>query len=291
MTIMSGLPASGKSTRAKEILGNGNTVRINKDLLRTMLHFDKFTHRNEGHTHDASVVLAEYFLSKGIDVIIDDTNLNPKIMQGWKDIAKKHEAKIQHEDIATSPEECMKRDSMRENSVGPTVIAKMAMERLGWLKGEKVVLCDLDGTICDLTHRLHYGKGDTKDWNKFFAGIPGDKPRKEVLSMVNKTCIENGARLIFVSARPETYREQTIEWLSNNTEELDEEFLGESKPWLLFMRSANDKRPDTEVKAEIFDRYFKHLHIVKVFDDRPSVIRMWRDKGLTVEDVGEGIEF
>jgi tRNA uridine 5-carbamoylmethylation protein Kti12 len=48
---MKGLPACGKSTKAEEIIRNaGNTVRINKDLLRTMLHFDKFTHVNEEHT-------------------------------------------------------------------------------------------------------------------------------------------------------------------------------------------------------------------------------------------------
>ena len=39
MVIMQGLPASGKSTRAEEIERSmGNAVRINKDLLRTMLH-------------------------------------------------------------------------------------------------------------------------------------------------------------------------------------------------------------------------------------------------------------
>lgn len=54
LTIMRGLPASGKSTKAKELLSVGNTVRINKDLLRTMLHFDTFTGRNEGMTRDAA---------------------------------------------------------------------------------------------------------------------------------------------------------------------------------------------------------------------------------------------
>jgi len=33
------------------------------------------------------------------------------------------------------------------------------------------------------------------------------------------------------------------------------------------------------------------MDIVKVYDDRPSVIRMWREKGLEVEDVGAGVEF
>src|SRR4051812_38724625 len=78
LIIMQGLPASGKSTKAKELLEHGNTVRLNKDLLRTMLHFDKFTGRNEGLTQDAALFLADNFLEKDINVIIDDTNFNPR---------------------------------------------------------------------------------------------------------------------------------------------------------------------------------------------------------------------
>lgn len=40
-----------------------------------------------------------------------------------------------------------------------------------------------------------------------------------------------------------------------------------------------------------YDKYLTGLEILKVFDDRPSVIRMWRENGLLVEDVGNGEEF
>lgn len=289
---MRGLPASGKSTKAEELLAQGNTVRLNKDLLRTMLHFDKFNGRNESHTRDAARKLADWFLSQGINVIIDDTNLNEGTVQSWKDLAKAHNAKIEYGDMTSvTVEECVVRDLYRKKKVGSHVIIKMALERLEYLKGKKVVICDLDGTICDITHRLQYGKGETKDWNKFFSLISDDTPRRDVLDLVNKTCKENNAHLIFVSARPETYRSVTEDWITNNTAPLIHEYLSEHQTWELIMREANDKRPDTEVKAEIFDRYLKNLDIVKVFDDRPSVIRMWREKGLDVEDVGAGVEF
>ena len=32
-------------------------------------------------------------------------------------------------------------------------------------------------------------------------------------------------------------------------------------------------------------------NIFMVFDDRPSVIRMWRENGVKVVDVGDGVEF
>ena len=58
------------------------------------------------------------------------------------------------------------------------------------------------------------------------------------------------------------------------------------------MRRGTDKRPDTEVKKQILDTYFPDKSVIHtVIDDRPSVIRMWREQGLKVIDVGEGIEF
>ena len=30
---------------------------------------------------------------------------------------------------------------------------------------------------------------------------------------------------------------------------------------------------------------------IMAFDDRPNVIRMWREQGLMVADIGKGVEF
>ena len=57
------------------------------------------------------------------------------------------------------------------------------------------------------------------------------------------------------------------------------------------MRPSNNSRPDHEVKAKIFDDYLSGMKIKLVIDDRPSVIRMWKEKGLEVLDVGDGHEF
>jgi predicted kinase len=293
LIINIGLPASGKSTESEQkILREGNTVRINKDLLRTMLHFDKFNGRNEGLTRDASRTLAMYFLANGVNVIIDDTNLNPSTKQSWVDLAKQMEAKIEYLDMThVSVEECLRRDQFRDKKVGSHVIAKMAMQQLDWLKGKRVVICDLDGTIANIDHRLQYASGETKDWGKFFAGIKDDLPRRDVLDQVSSLCAETDSHLIFVSARPENYREETVEWIAHNTFPLHFKYISPNNSWLLLMREANDKRDDVLVKSEIYDKYLKNLDIVAVFDDRPKVIRMWREKGLNTIDVGKGIEF
>lgn len=281
---MRGLPASGKSTKAKELAQlYGNTVRINKDLIRTMLHFDKFTGANESNTQYASQLLAQGFLESGVNVIIDDTNLNPNTVQKWKDLAKKLNAKIEYQDMETSIDECIERDQNRDKKVGKHVIQKMALQYLDYMKGEKVVICDLDGTLADCTHRQHFTQSDPKDWKSFFGAMADDTVRVEILDQL-LMLEEQGYKIIFVSARPENYREVTEAWLEKHLNGYE---LGIA----LIMRDSNDKRPDVEVKSDIYEKYLKNLSILKVFDDRPSVIRMWREKGLTVEDVGNGIEF
>lgn len=283
---MRGLPASGKSTKAKEILEHGGTVRVNKDLLRTMLHYDKFTGKNEAITQDVSSIIVGEMLTRGINVVVDDTNLNPKTLEGWKTLAEFNDSTVDVIDIYTDVGECIARDFARaqqgERSVGKDVIIKMALQYKDFLKGEKFILCDLDGTLCDINHRLQYAKGETKDWDKFFAGVPDDSLREDVWKEVCDASAEHQARVIFVSARPERCRKDTEEWFTK---------MGVGGHYLLLMRPDHDKREDSLVKREMYDKYLKNLDIVKVFDDRPRVIRMWRDLGLNVEDVGEGLEF
>lgn len=287
---MQGLPASGKSTLANDLMQRyGNTVRINKDLLRTMLHFDRFTGPNEGKTRDAARVLAKTFLEKGVNVIIDDTNLNPGTLQSWKDLAKEIDAKLEYHEMKTPFEECLRRDAEREKSVGEHVIYGMALSSGIYQKPEKgIVICDLDGTLADISHRLHFVKnlpeGEKKNWKAFFEGIPGDTLRTDVADMLLKYegC---GHEVFLVSGRPDTYRDLTEAWL-------EKVFKGYKPYKALIMRRGDDKRPDTEVKQGIYESLFKDKYPIEVvIDDRPSVIRMWREQGLTVNDVGDGIEF
>ena len=47
------------------------------------------------------------------------------------------------------------------------------------------IIVDIDGTIADCSHRLHYIKGEKKDWNSFFKAAGKDKP-KNLNSIINK---------------------------------------------------------------------------------------------------------
>jgi hypothetical protein len=51
------------------------------------------------------------------------------------------------------------------------------------------------------------------------------------------------------------------------------------------MRNTGDKRSDVIVKKEMYEALVKgQYNVLAVFDDRPKVIRMWKDEGLFVMD-------
>ena len=75
MTI--GLPGSGKSTFAKEMVAKGYK-RINKDDLRSMVYNGKWSKGNENTILEIRELMLIEFMSKGYNIIIDDTNFEKK---------------------------------------------------------------------------------------------------------------------------------------------------------------------------------------------------------------------
>lgn len=140
----------------------------------------------------------------------------------------------------------------------------------------KTIICDLDGTLANINHRLHYLKD--QDWDGFFGAVSGDTPNDWCVEIL-KAMEEMGHEVIFVSGRNESARADTIAWLEKL--ELD--------GWELYMRGKNDRRPDHELKAEIYEKHLKDEDILFVLEDRARVAQMWRDRGLVVLqcDVGD----
>lgn len=297
MIIMQGLPASGKSLHAAYLLHEyGNAIRINRDLLREMLHCDIWSGRNEDLTRIAARHLAKYFLeAETIDhldthaagvVIIDETNLNPKTLASWKQLAEMCGASWEVIDLPTPVDECLRRDRLRERPVGDHVIIGMALQSQRHPVPEHgIILCDIDGTVADTSRRIPFLQQQPKDWQGFFKDMGQDPVREEVVALVREQ-LETGAELFMVSGRPDTYRDITEWWLRHKA----------GLPFrALFMRRGGDKRPDTVVKQQILDTYFPEPYRAQircVFDDRPSVIReVWQQAGLPVIDCGNGEEF
>lgn len=300
LIIMKGLPGCGKSTRAEEIVrASGNTVRLTKDLLREMLHYNrpdkpgyKFIGRQEQEVRDLERDLAIRYIAKGKNVIIDDTNLNPKTLNAWITLANQIGAKHEIIDMTgVSWSDCCMFDRARQLAgqrwVGSTVIKNMGIQwGLITFKPNSVVICDIDGTLADNSHRNHLvtnlEEGQKKDWKEWYARMGEDKVRLEVQKQIIDE-YNSGKTIILVSGRSANWKKETEDWLHKN-------YL--TFPFTLIMRGENDHREDTLVKQDILNTYFKDKQVIsKVYDDRPRVIRMWRENGLEVVDVGDGKEF
>lgn len=122
MLVLQGLPAAGKSTFAREFIkGKDNWVIINRDSLRRMMG-DYWVLSREKLIKDSEDILIITALLHKYNVVVDDTNLNPKYISDLNVIAKKTGAEIEFKKFDIPLDELLKRDSNRENPVGEKVI-------------------------------------------------------------------------------------------------------------------------------------------------------------------------
>ena len=125
-----GLPGAGKSTWAEaRVLERpaGEVVRLTKDSLRAMLHAGRWQgDRTERQVLAARDGLVHVFLARGVDVIVDDTNLHPRHERRLRQLAEEHGAAFAVQDFtAVSLATCIERDRQRPGSVGAGVILTM----------------------------------------------------------------------------------------------------------------------------------------------------------------------
>jgi len=152
---------------------------------------------------------------------------------------------------------------------------------------------DLDGTLALIEHRRHFVEGPKKDWPAFFAACVDDKPNWPVIRTLH-ALRQAGAEIWIWSGRSDEVRSQTVEWLCKHkcfgwpTNTLPAWPFG--APERFRMRKAGDHQPDTQLKgswiAEIEPPEWDRL--TAVFDDRASVVQMWRDAGVTCFQVAPG---
>lgn len=120
--VLQGIPASGKSTWAKEFVkGKIDWIIINKDSLRLMKG-DYWVPKHEILIKEWESYCVKSAILKGFNVIIDGTNLNSNIIEYWKNLAKELNCEIDYKGFAITLEEAVERDSKRELKVGRKVI-------------------------------------------------------------------------------------------------------------------------------------------------------------------------
>ena len=142
-----------------------------------------------------------------------------------------------------------------------------------------VYVFDLDGTLADITHRLHHIQGDKKDWRAFFADCVDDKPIGYMLDLAWNLKMGAGKTVIYVSGRSDEVRRETEMWLNSHGAPFGR----------LYMRKAGDHKPDHELKIELLaDLRADGYEPVLWFDDRARVVQAIRAAGIPVAQIAEG---
>ena len=134
--------------------------------------------------------------------------------------------------------------------------------------GKEVVLFDIDGTLSDVSERIHHLQKKPKDWHAFFAGMAQDKAVSSMVRLCN-ILHSSGVEVILCSGRSEEHRKETIRWLARQRVNYHR----------LLLRRNGDRRSDVLVKREILAKIDKS-RIIFVVEDRSRVVAMWRAEGL-----------
>lgn len=120
LIITRGLPASGKSTWAKQwvLEDPEHRVRINQDDIRLMLG-KYWVPSREKLVQEIQFDAVVEALSKEFDVVIDNTNLNKKVLDGFDRLIKTFENyEIEYKDFFDTPlSVCIERDKNRDLQV------------------------------------------------------------------------------------------------------------------------------------------------------------------------------
>lgn len=257
--------------------------------------YTRISQDDQGKEH---LKIFENSLKNGENVVISRMNFNKvqrdRYLNPAKKLGYKTKIVVLHESRETCLQRCkdrlnhptVKTEEDRNNAINfffskyerPTLDEADKVE-YRYPQGDKpsCVLVDLDGTLCNIDHRLHFVKNGKKDWKSFFENMNKDT--------VNDWCrdvmigMATWDKIVLCSGRPDNWRQITSNWLEENQIEHNE----------LFMRPRNDSREDSLVKEilldfEILTRYKPSFAI----DDRPSVCRMWRSRGIvTLQCQGE----
>ena len=137
---------------------------------------------------------------------------------------------------------------------------------------------DIDGTLADVTHRLHLIDHSNypadlhtrKDWVEFKRRAADDPPVPNIVELA-RTLHTAGYAIVCCTGRDDGMHSMTCAWLKQWGIPYDD----------LYMRAYDDRRDDTVVKRDLLDKIRLKYQPWIVIEDRVRVVAMWREAGLT----------
>ncbi|HET6910569.1 MAG TPA: hypothetical protein VFH54_14620 [Mycobacteriales bacterium] len=133
-----------------------------------------------------------------------------------------------------------------------------------------IAVIDLDGVVADVRPRLVHIRGASRDWDRFFAGIPDDAVLAEGRAVVERLAADH--EIVYLTGRPERTRRDTEGWLERHG-------LPRGR---LFMRTERDRRPARMVKSRLLNELSRGRRIAVVVDDDADVCAALEQAGWPV---------
>jgi beta-phosphoglucomutase-like phosphatase (HAD superfamily) len=147
---------------------------------------------------------------------------------------------------------------------------------------------DLDGTLANMEHRVFWIQQKQKQWGAFFDACDKDAPIEAGLKTL--TALRKGGAEVWVwTGRSDEVREKTLAWLHRYG--VFHPFWNPMRaPEALLMRKAGDHQADVALKrgwlADLEPP--ERNRLTAVFEDRSSVVQMWRECGVPCFQVAPG---
>ena len=140
--VMTGLPASGKTTAARKLQAEseGRMRRVNLDDLRAMLDVPAPERGRSSYAHEQTVLAIQdaavrAAVDDGFDVVVDNTHMTPHIPKRLKAAVAGQATFVVHDFTDVPVEECLRRDAERERPVGEEIIRILADKHAKARKG------------------------------------------------------------------------------------------------------------------------------------------------------------
>ena len=288
--ITQGIQGSGKSNWAKQWVEEDpiHRVRWNNDDCRRMCGPYWITERESFITSIRHTFIHKAMIDNK-DIVVDDMNLNTKTTDYYEKIVKAYNDQNTDKYVLeykqffdVSVEECIRRDSFRDNPVGEQVIRSTykryalyirdcqntkILDKMAKINPDKpsCVLVDLDGTLNYALHRPWYGKDAA-------VKMINDRPNIGLVNLLQN--LSNDIKIIIMSGRSEGDEAYTsLAWLSN---------YGIKYERAIF-RNEGDYRKGEVIKLENYNTYIKDKYnVLAIFEDDDKCIKMYKDLGLNV---------
>lgn len=304
MTV--GIPGCGKTTFAKEWLAKSpaTRARANRDDIRAMIAAPN-QHNGSGADDFEKLVTMIQFktiweeLKAARNIIVDNTHLQPKYFMQMREFLQdfanqfNQPVTLSVEVLDVDYDVCLARNNARdrvvpehvvsrmydsfvkikkyvkENYSSPVIIHPSVFENKNINNLPSAIICDIDGTIGDLSHRDPYD----------FAKCVDDGVHTDIVEILHTMAETYDAKIVIISGRDDSCMEDTKLWLDAN--DIRHDFL--------FMRKTGDSRSDRYVKEDIYNKLVKDNYFVHfVLDDRDQVVRTWRNLGIRCLQVAYG---